>query len=215
MSSDAVSCVVDVPESLLLRAWRDELVERHGVDPRSDYVEQFWLPLLGPTSILLLRRLASELERSTTDACELALEPTARALGIGTRGGRNSPLVRTLTRCSQFRLLDLRREVGEVLARTRLPTLTRAQGARLPEPLREEHDAYLAHREGSRALAELRDRAQKMALTLLQMGEDPVAAERHLHHLRFHPAMARAAICWAVERHAAQAAAAVLSAPDA
>ena len=36
--------------------WHDPSVEADGFDPRSPYVETFWLPLLGPSTTLLLRR---------------------------------------------------------------------------------------------------------------------------------------------------------------
>src|SRR3974377_617260 len=43
-------------------AWEDRALEVVGFDPRSLYVETFWLPILGPSAILLLRRLADRLE---------------------------------------------------------------------------------------------------------------------------------------------------------
>ena len=39
--------------------WPDPVVEEHGHDPRSAYVERYWLGLLGPTATWLVRRLAS------------------------------------------------------------------------------------------------------------------------------------------------------------
>ena len=32
--------------------WIDPVVDQHGHDPRSSYVERFWLGTLGPTSVL-------------------------------------------------------------------------------------------------------------------------------------------------------------------
>jgi hypothetical protein len=39
--------------------WIDPLVDRRGHDPRSSYVEQFWLGTLGPTATWLVRRLVA------------------------------------------------------------------------------------------------------------------------------------------------------------
>lgn len=36
---------------LLVVPWNDPVCDQLGMDPRSAYVERFWLPLLGPTSI--------------------------------------------------------------------------------------------------------------------------------------------------------------------
>jgi hypothetical protein len=35
---------------LHVRPWRDDVVDRAGFDPRSAYAEDFWLPVLGPSS---------------------------------------------------------------------------------------------------------------------------------------------------------------------
>ena len=39
--------------------WLDPVVDRRGHDPRSTYVERFWLGTLGPTATFLMRRLAA------------------------------------------------------------------------------------------------------------------------------------------------------------
>ena len=39
--------------------WIDPVVDRRGHDPRSSYVEQFWLGTLGPTATWLVRRLVA------------------------------------------------------------------------------------------------------------------------------------------------------------
>ena len=38
-------------DSVELRPWPDELIDTLGHDPRSRYVEDFWLGTLGPTTI--------------------------------------------------------------------------------------------------------------------------------------------------------------------
>src|SRR3954447_5256424 len=90
--------------TLNVRPWPDTVIDRVGYDPRSPYVERFWLGVLGPSSIVLLRRLAGELEANPSGFV-LGLDATARSLGLAVRGGRGSTFGRTVLRCSQFRLL--------------------------------------------------------------------------------------------------------------
>ena len=87
-------------DSLTIRAWPDPVIDQVGHDPRSAYVERFWLGVLGPSTTWLLRRMAAGLEAEPA-GFELPLSETARALGLG-GDGRHSPFVRALTRCCQF-----------------------------------------------------------------------------------------------------------------
>src|SRR3954447_25253100 len=101
--------LLDEPEDpstavLEIRPWPDSVIDELGHDPRSPYVERFWLGILGPSSIMLLRRLAADLEHSPA-GYELPLDDTARSLGLSLRGGRTSSFMRTVARCAQFRLL--------------------------------------------------------------------------------------------------------------
>lgn len=36
---------------ITVRPWIDPVVDEHGHDPRSRYVERFWLGVLGPTAM--------------------------------------------------------------------------------------------------------------------------------------------------------------------
>src|SRR4051812_45759673 len=132
-----------VPTALAVSPWPDPVLDELGHDPRSQYVERFWLGILGPSSVLLLRRLAAELEMSPA-GFTLELEDTARTLGLGVKGGRNSPFVRTLLRCAQFHLLNVDLAGGRLLGRRRLPPLPRGQVAKLSPPLQTEHEAWQA-----------------------------------------------------------------------
>jgi hypothetical protein len=49
--------------------------------------------------------------------------------------------------------------------------------------------------------AEVRARANRLALSMIEMGEDAEGTERQLHRWRFHPALAHEATRWAVARH--------------
>src|SRR6187399_2652384 len=47
---------------LTVVAWFDPFLAQQGYDPRSAYVERFWLGVLGPSATWLLRRLARGLD---------------------------------------------------------------------------------------------------------------------------------------------------------
>jgi len=194
---------------LLVRPWPDPVIDRVGHDPRSPYVEQFWLGVLGPTATWLLRRLVGGLD-ATPAGFELDLAATAAELGLGTRTGPHSPFLRSIGRCCRFGAAELT-DGATLRVRRKLPPLTRVQVERLPDALRRAHDRWIADQAPGTALAvdRLRNRARHLALSLLELGEDGEATERQLHRWRVHPAMAHDATAWAVARHrAAQDAAA-------
>ena len=56
----------ELHDQVYITTWDDPLVDRLGHDPRSAYVEQFWLGVLGPSAIWLLRHCRNELDRSPT-----------------------------------------------------------------------------------------------------------------------------------------------------
>ena len=62
--------------------WPDPILDRVGHDPRSRYVERFWLPTLGPTARLLLRHLADRFDEDP-DGLTLPVAATNHALGFG------------------------------------------------------------------------------------------------------------------------------------
>ena len=116
----------------------DPVVEAAGHDPRSAYVEKYWTACLGPTSTLLLRRLAGWLEE-TPDGFPLPLAPLARELGLGEGTGRNSVVVRSLARIVEFNMAQVR---GDTLAvRRALPPLARRHEHRIPAHLVARHRA--------------------------------------------------------------------------
>jgi len=41
----------EIPQTLHIVAWTDPVIDTLGHDPRSWYVEQFWLGIIGPTTI--------------------------------------------------------------------------------------------------------------------------------------------------------------------
>lgn len=189
--------------TLHVRPWPDPVIDQVGHDPRSPYVEHFWLGILGPSATWLLRRLVRGLEESPA-GYDLDLAVTACEIGLGTRSGRHSPFVRSIQRCCRFNVAELV-DTGVLQVRRKLPPLTRIQVERLPEELQVAHSAWLADQAPGTPLAieQLRNRARHLALSLLELGEDGEATERQLHRWRIHPAMAHDATAWAVARHRA------------
>ena len=128
------------PEARIqVSAWPDPVLDKLGHDPRSLYVERFWLPVLGPSCLLLIRRLAAELERRP-DGFEIETARLAPELGIGMKGGRHGPLWRAVERACRFG--GARRNGERLAVRRRLPPLTLRQIERLPEVLRADHEAW-------------------------------------------------------------------------
>jgi hypothetical protein len=187
--------------TLRVLPWEDVVIDELGHDPRSLYVERFWLGILGPSATWLLRRLAAGLEAHPT-GFELDLAATAVELGLGHKSGKHAPFVRCIERCCRFGAAEVH-DGATLRVRRKLPPLTRAQVERLPEHLRLEHRTWQEHPEAGSPLVleQLRHRARQLALSMLQLGEDGPAAERQLHRWRIHPAVAHEATAWAVTRH--------------
>jgi hypothetical protein len=188
-----------VPLTLTIRPWADPLIDTLGYDPRSRYVETFWLPVLGPTALLLLRHLADRFDRHP-EGLELTVADACHALGLGQRDGHSSPIVRTLGRLAQF---DLAHEDvhGDVAVRRNVPPVNRRHLRRLPADLQVEHAAWAEAQLAEPPLATARRNARRVAFTLLEQGDDPDHVERVLHAMGFHPTVCHESARWAYDRH--------------
>jgi hypothetical protein len=195
-----MSTIEAPPPTLQVRPWTDEVLDRLGHDPRDAYCERFWLPLLGPSAILLTRQLADRLEQQPA-GFPLATDDASRSLGLGPPLGRRSAFNRTMHRLVQFKLLH--REIDDVvLVKRRLPTLTRNQIERLPDSVRVAHDEWTTAVVTTPALPVVRERARSLALSLLELGESPTDVWEHLEHLRFEASLRAEAVAWATARTA-------------
>lgn len=143
--------------SLMVEPWPDPVLDELGHDPRSAYVERFWLPVMGPSSLLVVRRLADRLDNEP-DGFELQLDAFAGELGLGRRGGHNSPIWRTLERTSRFRATRLHGET--MLVRRHLDSLSGPQVRRLPDGLQRVHQQWIERRVQHRSERDSADQAQ-------------------------------------------------------
>lgn len=185
-------------DSLRVVAWPDPVIDELGHDPRSTYAETFWLPIIGPSTYLLLRRLVAGLDEHP-DGFDLCLLDGANALGLGTRGGRNAPFARTLTRSIQFKLCRYD-ERGTLAVRRHLAPLARHQVNRLGPALRDQHGAWQQTDATRPSPDDQRRRARRLALSLAELGEPDEAIEQQLHRWKLHPALAHEALRWARDR---------------
>src|SRR5919199_1743689 len=132
--ADAASPDLD---TVTVRPWPDPVIDALGHDPRSQYVERFWLGVLGPSTTWLMRLLAAGFDTSPS-GFDLDLAEAATVLGLGTRGGRHSPFMRALGRCCRFDLAESRGD--DVLAvRRKIPPLNRRQLLHLSPALQSAH----------------------------------------------------------------------------
>jgi hypothetical protein len=155
--------------------------------------------ILGPSTTWLLRYMANRLD-ATPEGFDLDLASTAQALGLGAKGGRHSPFMRALSRCCQFDVAEARPD-GTLAVRRKLPPLTRRQVMRLSPELIAAHQAWQEAELLTPAHEQQRRRSRRLALSLIELGEDAQAAEDQLARWRFHPALCREAAAWAAERH--------------
>jgi hypothetical protein len=184
-----------LPDQLWVEPWPDDALAHLGHDVTSAYVERFWLGVLGPTTLLLLRRLAGELEISPSGVA-FELPTWSLAMGLGYRNGRSAPLPRAVERLCQFGVAQ--RDGFTLYVRRWLPHLNHGQLRRLPPETQKAHEAWT---EPARAAVEDPERrARQLALTLLQLGENRQAVSRQLEQWRVPPLLTDRAVRWASRR---------------
>lgn len=128
-----------VPTHATISPWIDPLVDERGHDPRSAYVERYWLSVIGPTATWIMRRFAAEFdgrpEGFTLDLCHVAT-----AMGLSFAKGHNSPFGKALHRCVMFGLAQPTSDGFAV--RRHFPTVAQRHIKRLPADLQETHDEW-------------------------------------------------------------------------
>ncbi len=126
--------------TIRVERWTDPVVDRRGHDPRSLYVERFWLGAIGPSATWIMRRLADRFD-DNPHGFTLRIADLGAELGMSTTRGEASPFGRALQRCVMFGLA--RRIDGGLAVRRRLPNITRRQLDRLPAQLVAAHDDHV------------------------------------------------------------------------
>lgn len=111
----------------------DDVIDAVGHHAAHPYVERYWLPIIGPSSVLALRRMALWLDASPAGV-EASLGLVAGDLGIG-----QAAAARTLARLVGFELAMVT-PADELAVRTVLPPLPRRLSVRLPNHLAAAHD---------------------------------------------------------------------------
>lgn len=132
---------------LVVVPWLDARVDTHGHPVESDYVEWFWTGTLGPTAVLVLRRLAGA--ASVHDkGFRVDLVELGSALGLVWTAGRPCPLRRSIERLVMFGAAAVRSE--RLAIRRSLPPLGSRQIERLPEHLRIAHADWITDSRAAR-----------------------------------------------------------------
>jgi len=122
-----------------IRPWVDPVVDERGHDPRSAYVERYWLGVIGPTATWIMRRFADEFDHAP-DGFVIDLAHTATSMGLSYARGAHSPFGKALHRCVMFGLAQPTEEGWAV--RRRVPSVARRHLARLPDDVRAAHDEW-------------------------------------------------------------------------
>jgi len=106
--------------------------------PSSYYASAVWLPILGPSTFLAWRLVASEIQHHPAGVTT-TLDRLAADLGLGSPNGQQAAIGRTLRRLERF---GVTRAITDdlVLVREELPPATPTQLARLHEAVRARHD---------------------------------------------------------------------------
>ncbi len=187
---------MDIPvndQLLMVVPWHDPVVDSVGFEVRSQYVELFWLNVLGPTATWILRRLVLGFDRYPL-GYELDLEETASALGLSYTVGTANAFMRSLNRCVLFGVAQP--TDGGLAVRRRVPPVATRHLQRMPPHLR------LAHQQWSLpttriSLADL-ERARVLAEAMVETGDEADAVERQLLALGVAPAAAIEATSMAI-----------------
>lgn len=98
------------------------------------YVEEHWLPVLGPSATWLVRRLARDLGAAENEV-RIDLAALARALGMAHEPGRDGPFARAFGRLVVFGLaLPSPARDEHLFVRTRAPRAPRRHAGGLVPP---------------------------------------------------------------------------------
>ena len=135
-----------IEQTLVVVPWHDPVVDTNGHCVLSRYVEHFWLPVLGPSALWILRRIVIGFEEFP-GGFEIDVPYMASAVGLSFNAGANSSFTRSLQRCTMFGVAHQIALLPHltVAVRTTLPPVSQRHLARLPETLQVAHQQWSAH----------------------------------------------------------------------
>ena len=176
----------------------ENLLPQNSYELRSVYVETFWLPILGPSTIFFLRFLARKFRVAAAgEGLILDLKETAQCIGLSDRLSCSAPMIRTIARCIDF---DIAKIAGPdtLLVRNFLPPLSRRQQNHLPPSLLNlyktlDDNSNSKSPNWNSAVAKSRD----LALMLIKTGLNESDCEQHLLSKGLHPSLVRETVCFA------------------
>jgi hypothetical protein len=147
-----------VPTSVEISPLFDATLDRVGFPLDHPYIERVYCSVLGPSSVLLLRR-AGQLFEDHPSGLTVDVVDLSRSLGLGGSTdagdvGRHSPLRRTMDRLVRFQMASWLGD-GHLGVKPKLPALERHRAARLPQDVQDVHERLLTdHLDGLVVLAE-------------------------------------------------------------
>lgn len=179
-----------------IEPWVDHVTAEIGHDPRSAYVERFWLSVLGPSAMWLIRTLAYGFDVEP-DGFNLNTLDMARTLGLGDRVGRHSPVQRAVDRLCHFELAHVRGGMTLVV-RPQVPWLDDFKVSRLPTQLQSEHAQWEAAALAESARTATKRRAAGMALLCARSGGTVDDVRRALTAWHYDPTGTEELTAWAM-----------------
>jgi len=150
-----------------IRPWSDPIVDERGHDPRSAYVERYWLSVIGPTATLIMRRFADEFDLDP-DGFVVDLAHTASTMGLSYTKAEHSPFGKALNRCVMFGLAHPTADGFAV--RRMFPNVAQRHLNRLPDDVQQSHYDW--------ARRTIRIDRRDLEQRLIGLGVDPRAAAR-------------------------------------
>ena len=182
--------------------WPDPVIDALGFDPRSTYVETYWLGTLGPVDDVAAAPRSSPGSTTPPTGFTLDLPTCARELGLGDKGGRSSPFARALGAPRAVRPGTL--AAGARVRSTCAAAYRRSTVARCTHLARGTARPARTMAGGAARTPAGRWHSPPLpaaGVVARRVGEDRDAVERQLLRWGYHPALAYECAGWALAAH--------------
>ena len=163
-----------IEKTLVVVPWLDPIVDEVGFDVFSRYAEMFWLPVMGPSAMWIMRRIVMGFAEFP-GGYEMDTQEIALAVGLSFTQGANCPFSRALRRCQWFGAAQSVQ--GGLAVRIKLPPVSRRQIQRFPVSLKQSLVAWPVESTDHQQLVE---RAKLIANALITTGDDSDLLESRL-----------------------------------